>query len=236
MYRDLFCYRCNYIDVRIKRKENMEELLLKIKYSMTLDEIGEGFKLFQKKYQFKKSLVFTLVYLIALGLGIDFLIRDHTGIYGYILVGLSFGMIFYTWYKPVLIRKKLIATISSLAEETYTAEFYRAGPESRIPRAEFYRDRIQITTVIEEPVIAENETETEEETDSPAKDEPHEEEEQEEVVTNLYFGSDYLDAMENEQMFLLFVNRQNIYIFSKKCLSEEEQNKLREIFTEKSIL
>ena len=65
---------------------------------------------------------------------------------------------------------------------------------------------------------------------------PHEEEEQEEVVTNLYFGSDYLDAMENEQMFLLFVNRQNIYIFSKKCLSEEEQNKLREIFTEKSIL
>ena len=78
--------------------------------------------------------------------------------------------------------------------------------------------------------------ETEEETDSPAKDEPHEEEEQEEVVTNLYFGSDYLDAMENEQMFLLFVNRQNIYIFSKKCLSEEEQNKLREIFTEKSIL
>lgn len=222
MYRDLFCYRCDYIDVRIKRKENMEELLLKIKYSMTLDEIGEGFKLFQKKYQFKKSLVFTLVYLIALGLGIDFLIRDHTGIYGYILVGLSLGMIFYTWYKPVLIRKKLIATISSLAEETYTAEFYR--------------DRIQITTVIEEPVIAENETETEEETDSPAKDEPHEEKEQEEIVTNLYFGSDYLDAMENEQMFLLFVNRQNIYIFSKKCLSEEEQNKLREIFTEKSIL
>ena len=108
---------------------------------MTLDEIGEGFKLFQKKYQFKKSLVFTLVYLIALGLGIDFLIRDNTGIYGYILVGLSLGMIFYTWYKPVLIRKKLIATISSLAEETYTAEFYR--------------DRIQITTVIEEPVIAE---------------------------------------------------------------------------------
>ena len=134
----------------------MEELLLKIKYSMTLDEIGEGFKLFQKKYQFKKSLVFTLVYLIALGLGIDFLIRDNTGIYGYILVGLSLGMIFYTWYKPVLIRKKLIATISSLAEETYTAEFYR--------------DRIQITTVIEEPVIAENETETEEKTDSPAKD------------------------------------------------------------------
>ena len=200
----------------------MEELLLKIKYSMTLDEIGEGFKLFQKKYQFKKSLIYTLVYIIALGLGIDFLIRDYTGIYGYILVGLSLGMIFYTWYKPVLIRRKLIATISSLAEETYTAEFYRY--------------RIQITTVIEEPVIAENETKTEEETDSPAKDEPHEEEEQEEVVTNLYFGSDYLDAMENEQMFLLFVNRQNIYIFSKKCLSEEEQNKLREIFTEKSIL
>ena len=41
MYHNLFCYRCDYIDVRIKRKENMEELLLKIKYSMTLDEIGD---------------------------------------------------------------------------------------------------------------------------------------------------------------------------------------------------
>lgn len=182
----------------------MEELLLKIKYSMTLDEIGEGFKLFQKKYQFKKSLVFTLVYLIALGLGIDFLIRDHTGIYGYILVGLSLGMIFYTWYKPVLIRKKLIATISSLAEETYTAEFYR--------------DRIQITTIIEEPVIAENDTETEEENDTPAKDKPHEEEEQEEVVTNLYFGSDYLDAMENEQMFFTLC-KQTEYLYFLKEMS-----------------
>ena len=154
----------------------MEELLLKIKYSMTLDEIGEGFKLFQKKYQFKKSLVFTLVYLIALGLGIDFLIRDNTGIYGYILVSLSLSMIFYTWYKPVLIRKKLIATISSLAEES--APF------------EFYRDRIQITTVIEEPVASRKMKEKRKKKPILAKDEPHGEEEQE-VVTNLYFSSDY---------------------------------------------
>lgn len=199
----------------------MEELLLKIKYDMTLDEIGKGFKLFQKKYQFKKSLIFTFVYLIALGLGVDFIIGNITNFYGYVLIGLSLGMIFYTWYKPVLIRKKLIATISSLAEETYISEFYR--------------DRIKITTVIEEPVIEEKETQTEE-ADEPSEDEPEEQEKQEEVVTNLYFGSDYLDALENEEMFLLFVNRQLIYIYPKRCLTEDEQTKLREILTEKSIL
>ena len=63
----------------------MEELLLKIKYNMTLDEISEGFRLFQRKYQFKKSLIFTAVYLIALGLGVDFIIRNITNFYGYAL-------------------------------------------------------------------------------------------------------------------------------------------------------
>ena len=199
----------------------MEELLLKIKYNMTLDEISEGFKLFQRKYQLKKSLIFTAVYLIALGLGVDFIIRNITNFYGYVLIGLALGMIFYTWYKPVMIRKKLIATISSLAEETYISEFYR--------------DRIKITTVIQEPVIEEKESQ-EQELNEPSEDEPHEKEKQEEVVTNLYFGSDYLDAVENIGMFLLFVNRQLIYIYPKRCLTDDEQTKLREILTEKSIL
>ena len=96
---------------------------------------------------------------------------------------------------PVL-RKKLIATISSLAEETYISEFYR--------------DRIKITTVIQEPVVEEKESQ-EQEVNEPSEDEPHEEEKQEEVVTNLYFGSDYLDAVENIGMFLLC--KQTAYIY-----------------------
>lgn len=200
----------------------MEEKLLQIRYSMNLDEISEGFKLFQKKYQMKRTIIFTVVYAIALVLGIDFLIRDYTNFYGYMLVGISIGLIFFDWYRPVIIRKKMIASISSLAEESYITDIFSS--------------RIQITTEIlnEEAEQKDDEADGTENSDSGEAD--NNDEQQENVVTNLYFGSDLLDAMENERMFLLFVNRSLIYIYPKRCLSDDEQNKLREIFTEKAIL
>ena len=201
----------------------MEEKLLQIEYSMNLDEISDGFKLFQKKYQLRRTILFTIVYVIALILGIDFLIRDINNFYGYVLVGLSAGLIFYAWYKPVLIRRKMISTISSLAEETYISEFYK--------------DKIKITTRI----MPEDEANPEENSEAVEKSDAEqnygeESQKEEDVVTTLYFGSDYLDALENETMFLLFVNKRLIYIYPKRCLSDEEQDKLREILKEKAIL
>ena len=201
----------------------MEEKLLQIEYSMNLDEISDGFKLFQRKYQLKRTILFTIVYVIALILGIDFLIRDINNFYGYVLVGLSAGLIFYAWYKPVLIRRKMISTISSLAEETYISEFYK--------------DKIKITTRImpEDEANPEENSEAVEKSDAEQNygEESHK---KEDIVTTLYFGSDYLDALENENMFLLFVNKRLIYIYPKRCLSDEEQDKLREILKEKAIL
>ena len=201
----------------------MEEKLLQIEYSMNLDEISDGFKLFQRKYQLRRTILFTIVYVIALILGIDFLIRDINNFYGYVLVGLSLGLIFYAWYKPVLIRRKMISTISSLAEETYISEFYK--------------DKIKITTRI----MPEDEANPEENSEAVEKSDAEqnygeESQKEEDVVTTLYFGSDYLDALENENMFLLFVNKRLIYIYPKRCLSDEEQDKLREILKEKAIL
>ena len=201
----------------------MEEKLLQIEYSMNLDEISDGFKLFQRKYQLRRTILFTIVYVIALILGIDFLIRDINNFYGYVLVGLSAGLIFYAWYKPVLIRRKMLSTISSLAEETYISEFYK--------------DKIKITTRI----MPEDEANPEENSEAVEKSDAEqnygeESQKEEDVVTTLYFGSDYLDALENENMFLLFVNKRLIYIYPKRCLSDEEQDKLREILKEKAIL
>ena len=201
----------------------MEEKLLQIEYSMNLDELSDGFKLFQRKYQLRRTILFTIVYVIALILGIDFLIRDINNFYGYVLVGLSAGLIFYAWYKPVLIRRKMISTISSLAEETYISEFYK--------------DKIKITTRI----LPEDEANPEENSEAVEKSDAEqnfgeESQKEEDVVTTLYFGSDYLDALENENMFLLFVNKRLIYIYPKRCLSDEEQDKLREILKEKAIL
>lgn len=194
----------------------MENLLLKIKYNMTLDEISDGFKLFWKKYQLKKAIIYTVVYSIALVLGVDFVVKNHENFYGYLLIGIALGLIVFNWYKPVMIRKKMLNTISALAEEQYITEIYP--------------DKVQITTEI---LPDENSEENNENSDG---EENSDEEKQENVVTTYYFGSDFLDAMENDKMFLLFVNRSLIYIYPKRCLSDSEQDTLREILTSKSIL
>ena len=195
----------------------MNENLLKISYDMELSEIEEGFKLFQKKYQFKRTVIFTIVYAIAAVLGIDMIVRNYQNFYGYLLTGIGIGLVFMQWYRPVMIRKKLINTLSSMTQETYETEIFS--------------DKIQITTT----VLAE-ETENNEQTDMQSAEDKAEQTKEERVTSTFFFGADYMDAMENEQMFLLFVNKSLIYIYPKRCLSEDQQDTLRRILTEKAIL
>ncbi|MBQ2798628.1 MAG: YcxB family protein [Ruminiclostridium sp.] len=209
----------------------MRESLLKISYNMELSEIGEGFKLFQRKYQLKRSIIFTIVYGIALILGVDMVVRNPQNFYGYLLIGLGAGLIFMQWYKPVAVRKKLLNTLSSMNQESYETEIFQ--------------DMISITTIVdtdsaEEEEQSEEKTEAAEETAETVENSEeaieNESEESETVVSNFYFGSDLMEAMENDKMFLLFVNKSLIYIYPKRCLTDEEQLKLREIFTDKAIL
>lgn len=213
----------------------MRESLLKISYNMELSEIGEGFKLFYKKYQMKRSIIFTIVYGIATILGIDMIIRNWQNFYGYLLVGIGVGLIFMQWYRPVAIRKKLIATLSSMSQESYETEIFN--------------DKLTITTIVapeETVVVSESGEKAEVKEEEKASDETDvegseysedaENSESETVVSTFYFGSDLMEAMENDDMFLLFVNKSLIYIYPKRCLTEEEQNTLRDIFTDKAIL
>ena len=209
----------------------MNESLLKISYNMELSEIDEGFKLFYKKYQLKRTIIFTIVYAIAAVLGVDMVIRNPQNFYGYLLIGIGIGLIFMQWYRPVMIRKKLINTLSSMSQESYETEIFS--------------DKITITTIVEETAeeVEKSEEASEEATATEEKLEEAEGEaeengssEPEAVVSHFYFGSDLMDAMENEKMFLLFVNKSLIYIYPKRCLTEDEQNTLRDIFTDKAIL
>lgn len=228
----------------------MEEKLLEIKYSMTLDEISEGFMLFWKKYQLKRTVIFTIVYAVAFVLGVDIMIRNSSNFYGYVIAGLAAGMIFYSWYKPFQIRRKMLESISALAEETYITEIYPS--------------ELRVTTcIIEDEPVSDNVEENAENVESAGNIENAEnveenaknventenvEENSENadiVVSNgeerqevsVYrFGTDLIDAQETEEMFLVYVNKRLIYIYPKRCLSDDEQTKLREILKDKAIL
>lgn len=219
----------------------MRESLLKISYNNELSEIEEASKLFQRKYQLKRLIMSTIGCGIALILGVDMVIKNPQNFFGYVLIGLSTGLIFMQWYNPVVVRKKLLNIISSTNQENYETEIFQ--------------DMISITTIVDtdsaevETIIvdtdsaeeeqSEEKTEIAEEAEAVENSEEaieNEGEESETVVSNFYFGSDLMEAMENDRMFLLFVNKHLIYIYPKRCLTDEEQLTLREIFTDKAIL
>lgn len=193
-----------------------------IKYNNTLPEIETGYKLFQHKYMLKRNIMFSLVYAIAAGIGIIFIIRDYTNFPGYILFVIGLGMIFSTWARPYYARKRLIKTLESFSDEKYSAVF----EDTRI--------------VIDTEILPEDQTETVAITSSGVMtmDQDMEIPEEQEIKhekTKIELRSNTLDSMETPEMFLLFVNRSLIYIFPKRCLTEEEIGKLKNYFEDKNI-
>ena len=53
--------------------------------------------------------------------------------------------------------------------------------------------------------------------------------------SELNLANDRLESLEDEEMFLLFVNRTLIYIFPKRCLSEQQKTELSAYFGDKGI-
>jgi hypothetical protein len=200
--------------------------MLEIKYNNNTDEIRRAYSLFRRKYAVLRMIPLTVMFLIAVVFGVDFIIRDPADIKGYILVALGLGMLISFWTRPVMAQKRLIATIEEMGEENYTARFF----DDRIEvDTEFVPDeetevvaisRFGVDTVENPEVLEEAEKEL-------AAAQPE--------TTVIKLGAELLYALEEADMFCLFVNKALIYIFPKRCLSDEQTEMLRNYFTEKAI-
>ncbi len=195
---------------------------IEIKYDNTLAEIETGYKLFLKKYTLRRSIIFTVVYFIAAVIGIDFVIRDHTSMPGYILIVIGFGMIISTWGKPVVARKKLVKTLQSFGEEKYTAAFSEKMIE--IDTEILPDEELETVAITPQGVMT---------VDKDVEIPPEQEIKHEK--TKIELNSNRVDSMETNEMFLLFLNRSYIYIFPKRCLTEEQSKAIHDYFEDKNI-
>ncbi len=195
---------------------------IEIKYDNTLAEIETGYKLFLKKYTLRRSIIFTVVYFIAALIGIDFVIHDQTSMPGYILIVIGIGMIISTWGKPVVARKKLIKTLQSFGEEKYTASFSEKVIE--IDTEILPDEELETVAITPQGVMT---------VDRDVEIPPEQEIKHEK--TKIELNSNRVDSMETGEMFLLFLNRSYIYIFPKRCLTEEQSKALHDYFEDKNI-
>jgi hypothetical protein len=165
---------------------------MKINYDVTIPEIEIAFMQFWRKYQIKQTLMFSVVFLIAMTLSLNMIITGNRMVGG-ILLGLSAGLLANLWLKPRRACKKIVTLVGETLDEKHSANFSESS--------------IEIETVIED-----------------------------EVTTAVYqIAEEELYCNESESLFVIFVNRSHFQVIPKRCLSEEETEKLRSYFEEKKI-
>lgn len=205
-----------------------------LRFDAHTDEIETAYKAFQNKYTLKKRILYTFVYLIVLVLGVDLILKNPSGMPGYVAAGLAAGILLFNWIKPLTIRKKLVQTLSELDDETYTASFYddKIVIETVIEKknADEPTETVALTASgvypVEEGSLAakaaeEAEAKTEEKSDEP-------------IPKTVYLLSETEVAFEEKDgLFLLFINRSYIHTIPLRCLSEEQAAQTRAYFEEK---
>ncbi len=202
--------------------------LFSITFDAKTEEIAKAYTAFQNKYTLRKKIIYTVVYLIVVVLGVDLIIKNPSNLAGFIATGLALGILLFNWIKPVMIKKKLMRTLSELGDETYVMSFYD--------------DKLTVETIIDN--TAETETvaitshgvftvEEGSEAEKELMENPPKEEEIQKSVYNL--SETEVSFMEKDSIFMVFLNRAFIQTIPLRCLSEEEQQQVRNYFSEKGL-
>lgn len=203
--------------------------LFEIRFTADTPEIETGYKAFQNRFLLKKKVLYTIVYVIVLILGIDLIVKNPTGIAGYIASGLSLGILLFNWIKPIMIRKKLMASLDALG----TSEEYEMS---------FYDNKIEVETIIDPNAEMETVAITANgiyavEPGSEAEKELTEEVKTPEVERSIYRLSETELALDEKNgLLLIYINRSNFQTIPLRCLSEEDAGKVREYFSERGLL
>ena len=190
-------------------KKAEQEPIAKFSYGNTMDETDGAMKSFQKRFAKKRgraSLIAYILLTVAVGVGIVF---NHTAVPLYFALAFCAFGLFYALTDQKRTRKRVIKALEDMNPEEYCCAIY---PE-----------KIELETVIK-PKVNEVDPKIDEEAD-------------EEIITPLKtvfrFGEDLLNFSENEDSLLLIFNRRQIYCFPKRCLTKDQEDKIRDFLIEK---
>lgn len=194
------------------------ELLAEGEYESVSDEILKGYKVYQKKYVFTSLIWKMLLVALAVTSSVMMIITSEDPMLPAmcLLISISVGIWFVS--TPVSNRKKLMRGLDSMEGTKY--------------KAEFFTDKIKISTPIEKNV--ETEQKKQEQAEQTEKSEQSEADialdgENEEIpATVIHLDSPIVDLTDKEDMFILVVKKAYVFIIPKRAFSEDECQRIRE--------
>lgn len=180
-------------------------------------------KTFQKRFSSKRGKLSVIAYSLLAVAAIAAIIFNPTQVVLYISLAFCIFGLVYTLTDKKRMRSRVLDTLSKMKPEDY--------------HCTIFDDKIEIETIIRENEnnsAEEKSTPTEENVENPDNIEENSEEKPVEPIKSVFkFGEDMLDFIESERSLLLILARRQIYCFPKRCLSEEQQNAVRDFLTKK---
>lgn len=187
--------------------EKLEEVnpKLSVTYDIKNTEEEEAFISFQKKYILKSSILKTVAFGILAILFIYQIINSPDNFASWLCFIVCLAVIFIVWYNPIKIRKTLMESLKPLEDDKYIFKLYE--------------NKFSIETIISQEEIDEAIAEGEEPTQIPPR-----------VVD---FSDTGLSVLEKDNMFVIFLKKESIYVLPKRCLTESEIKELSFVFDQK---
>lgn len=184
--------------------ESFEEVNpnLSVAYNIKNTEEEEAFITFQKKYILKSNILKTVAFGILALLFIYQIINAPDNFASWLCFVVCLAVIFIVWYNPIKIRKTLMQSLKPLEDDRYIFKLYE--------------NKFSIETVIPQEEIDEAIKEGEEPVKIPPK-----------VVD---FSDTGLSVLEKENMFVIFLKKESIYVLPKRCMTEGEIKQLSYVF------
>lgn len=194
------------------------ELLAEGEYESRSDEILKGYKVYQKKYVFMSLIWKMLLVALAVTSSVMMIITSEDPMLPAmcLLISISVGIWFVS--TPVSNRKKLMRGLDSMEGTSY--------------KAEFFTDKIKISTPIEKNVETEQEkqerVEQTEQSEQSEADIALDGENEEIPATVIHLDSPIVDLTDKEDMFILVVKKAYVFIIPKRAFTEDECQRIRE--------
>lgn len=191
------------------------ELLAEGEYESVSDEILRGYKVYQKKYVFTSLIWKMLLVALAVTSSVMMIMTSEDPMLPAmcLLISISVGIWFVS--TPVSNRKKLMRGLDSMEGTKY--------------KAEFFTDKIKISTPIEESVeTVQIVQEKQEKTEQSEADIALGGENDEIPATVIHLDSSIVDLTDREDMFILVVKKAYVFIIPKRAFTEDECQRIRD--------
>lgn len=214
-------------EITFEEKKPQElSAVLELNYDITLDEEDRAFRLFQRLYVFKRSIINTVLFGIVAAIFLFQIITGKSTYLSFGLLAVSLAMIALAWITPIRVRKMLMVALEALKDDRYIFRLFdrKFEIETIIPQED---EQLARELVREDKEKGEFEGSSDDEDDSEYDGRIKPEK-------SVYdYPSDDMRIVETDDMFLIFISKETFHIIPKRALSDEDVGVLNESFISK---